>query len=493
MNTRWAMLWGTCLGLAIAGATGVLFIVHTALGAEERVAFLRLLATSSTLLTVVAILMIAFTGLLAHWLTRLWFTPPRRYASLIRVMASSNAALRIEPKGTPEMCELARAINEFAAHHQKTLQEVEARIGEVNASLAREKSHLAALMSELAQSVVVCNTDGCILLYNEQARHLFAGPAAVSAFFGLGRSLYTLLDQDIVAREYAHLRSQLAQGETRPVAEFSVPFHDGRMVRVRMALVSHDAGGADARPEGYVLLLNETGTPAPPPQAVKTPLPGRPVYYDFDLFNRPGRTRELDDRSLRELAYTAFDTETTGLEPSAGDEIISIGAVRIINGRLLHGETYLQLVDPRRTLQPESARVHGITPSMLAGKPLIDQVLPAFHRFCEGTVLVGHNAAFDMRFLQLKELSSGVRFIAPVLDTLLLSAVLHGDTLGHRLDDIAARLGVELKERHTALGDAVTTARVFLKLIPLLEARGISTLREAREASARTVHARIRY
>jgi DNA polymerase-3 subunit epsilon len=492
MNTRWTMLWAACYGLTVAAAVGGLFIVHAALAVDERIIFVRMLSANAVVLIITAVFLLAFTGLLAHWLTRMWFTPLRRYAGLIHLIATSNPALRIEPEGGAEIRELARAINQFATLHQTALQEVEARVSEVNASLAREKSHLAALMSELAQSVVVCNADGCILLYNEQARRLFA---AAPAFFGLGRSLYALLDQDIVAREYAHLRNQLAQGETRPTAEFSVPFHDGRMVRVRMAPVSHDASSADTRPEGYVLLFNETGMPAPStaPEAAETPLPGRPVYYDFDLFHQPGQTREIDDRPLRGLAYTAFDTETTGLEPSAGDEIIAIGAVRIINCRLLHSETYLQLVDPRRALQPESARVHGITPSMLAGKPLIDQVLPAFHRFCEGTVLVGHNAAFDMRFLQLKELSSGVSFIAPVLDTLLLSAVLHGDTLGHRLDDIAARLGVEATDRHTALGDAVTTARVFLKLIPLLEARGISTLREAREASARTVHARIRY
>jgi DNA polymerase III subunit epsilon len=108
-------------------------------------------------------------------------------------------------------------------------------------------------------------------------------------------------------------------------------------------------------------------------------------------------------------------------------------------------------------------------------------------------VLVGHNAAFDMRFLELKAASSGVRFTAPVLDTLLLSAALHGDRLEHHLEAIAARLGVSAVDRHTALGDAITTARVFLKLTELLAARGITTLRQAREASAQTLHARIRY
>ena len=104
---------------------------------------------------------------------------------------------------------------------------------------------------------------------------------------------------------------------------------------------------------------------------------------------------------------------------------MSIGAVRIVNGRLLEQEVFEQLVDPRRAMSPEASRITGIEASMLENQPTIDKVLPAFATFCEDTVLVAHNAAFDMRFLHLKEEATGVRFTQPVLDTLLLSAVLH--------------------------------------------------------------------
>jgi len=240
------------------------------------------------------------------------------------------------------------------------------------------------------------------------------------------------------------------------------------------------------------LLPAEAAAPAPL-RAPAAPLESRPEYYDFDLFRSSGTAAAQQERRLAELAYTAFDTETTGLEPSAGDEIISIGAVRIVNGRMLKNEVFEQLVDPRRALNRESMRIHGIEPRALQGQPGIEQVLPLFHRFCEETVLVAHNAAFDMRFLELKEASTGVKFAQPVLDTLLLSAAVHPAQQDHRLESIAQRLGVRLIGRHTALGDALLTGEIFLKLVPLLAERGVLTLRQALETSRETYYARLQY
>jgi DNA polymerase-3 subunit epsilon len=219
----------------------------------------------------------------------------------------------------------------------------------------------------------------------------------------------------------------------------------------------------------------------------------RPEYYDFDLFRQTAESRALDDQWLTQLNYTVFDTETTGLEPSEGDEIIQIGATRIVNGRLLRNETIDQLIAPKRRLKQKSMSIHGITEEMLKGQPGIAEVLPVFHEFCEDTVLVAHNAAFDMRFLQLKEAATGIAFRHPVLDTLLLSAVIHPNQESHRLEAIAERLGVSVIGRHTALGDAIVTAEIFLKMIPLLAEQNIHTLGQARAAAAKTYYARVDY
>ena len=223
------------------------------------------------------------------------------------------------------------------------------------------------------------------------------------------------------------------------------------------------------------------------------PAESRPAYFDFDLFAASAGSHASDDRALSDLAYTVFDTETTGLDPAGGDEIIQIGATRIVNGRILGSECFDQLVDPGRSIPEAGIAVHGIRPEMVRGKPSITRVLPAFHAFAAETVLVGHNVAFDMRFLTLKEEASGVAFDQPVLDTLLLAGLAHPGEESHSMEAIAGRLGVTVSGRHTALGDALVTADIFLKLLPLLRARGIRTLGEARAAAATSYYAKLKY
>lgn len=236
---------------------------------------------------------------------------------------------------------------------------------------------------------------------------------------------------------------------------------------------------------GYSRLRMPVSPAKTPPQARPAALAAqaRPEFFDFSLLHQPLVTSELGRTPLDQLHYVVFDTETTGLSPSGGDEIIQIAAVRIVNGRILTGESFNQLVNPRRAIPPESVKFHGLTDDMVADAPTIDQVLPKFRAYVSGAVLVAHNAAFDLKFLKMKERAAGVRFDSPVLDTMLLSRMLQGDEGAHNLDGVAARLGIEVIDRHTALGDSLVTAAVLLRMIDMLKERDVRTLDDAIRAA----------
>ncbi len=670
--------------------------------------------------------MAAIAWALKRWFDH-WVTPSVQLAEEAQVMLRTDVVRTLKPKGNVETQVLAELFNQLVVQREELRQQMESKVRQAAQGIEQEKSRLAALMSELTQSVVVCNLDGRILLYNNRARMQFRalsqapGVAGGAELIGLGRSIYSVFDRKLVAHALENIQQRMLRGAGQPSAQFVTTTPAGQLLRVQMAPVrSAQAQSADEEDDridltGFVLMLDNitrdyeaesardqvlhaltegsrsalanmqaavdmldypdlepamrerflgvireetqslsrrigvleagsadslktrwpledmlgadlvnaamrrievvTGLPATSVevdaslwlkvesfsllqalvylagrladefevrfvqmrlgvasssagkaqldliwsgQAMSTetvmswemdpmkvgqestrltvrdvverhggafwferervrhqaffrfllPLANpqeqldaatfvksesRPEYYDFDLFKTTELTRSLDERKLSDLVYTVFDTETTGLNPSQGDEIIQIGAARIVNNKLLRQECFEQLVDPRRPIPAASIPIHGIQPEMVAGQPTIEEVLPAFHAFAQDTVLVAHNAAFDMRFLQLKEQQTGVVFDHPVLDTLLLSALIHPNQDSHRLEALAERFNVTIIGRHTAMGDAMVTAEVFLKLIPLLAEKGIHTLGEAREAAQKTYYARLKY
>ena len=200
------------------------------------------------------------------------------------------------------------------------------------------------------------------------------------------------------------------------------------------------------------------------------------MQYDFDLLHAK-LPKELSEAALKQLDFVVFDTETTGLNPQV-DEICQIAAVRVVNGKVRAAERFDMLVNPGRKIPQASTLVHHITNDMVTDAPPVPDALKRFHRFADGAVLVAHNAPFDMAFLQRREAEIGLRFDQPILDTVLFSAILFGQSAVHTLDALCDRLAVTIPEenRHTAIGDTLGTAAAFAKMIPMMEAAELTTL-----------------
>ena len=706
-----ALVLGVLIGAGVA--------LWRDLGVEERAVLEPVLNPRLGLLIMIGLVGAGAAAVLMRSFAQDSIEAPALLADEIGLLVGTDPSRRLKPSGSPELQRIAEAVNSLADQRQSLQDDVESRIREARLSVEEERNRLAALMSELNQSVVVCNLDGRILLYNNRARLQFKAlsdaPSAAGGgeIIGLGRSIYLVFERNLIVHALESIQERIRRQSSQPMANFVTTTRAGQLLRVQMApVMSTTEGDADGTVSGFVLMLDnitrnfesetrrdqllnsitegsrsslanlraaaemleypdldvdlkdrflkvirdevqamsgrleetanafadslktrwplddmhgadliaaaqrriekKLGLPTKledvdpavwmkvdsfsllqaisylasrlsdefevrevrfrlssagrlahldliwSGQAMSTEtvmswelepmsfagesspltvrdviarhdgeiwlqrektqhraffrllLPSalpqeevvaaaylkgdsRPEYYDFDLFKQTEVSHELDDRLLSELAFTVFDTETTGLNPSEGDEIIQIGATRIVNGKLLRSESFDQLVDPLRELPEASTKIHGITPEMLVGQPPMTKVLPAFHAFAADTVLVAHNAAFDMRFLQMKEQSTGIRFEQPVLDTLLLSAVIHPSQESHRLEAISERMGVNIMGRHTAIGDAIVTGEVFLRMIPLLAEMGIRTLGEARRASEKTYYARVKY
>ena len=328
-----------------------------------------------------------------------------------------------------------------------------------------------------------------MLLHNARARELVAG---VGGTLGLGRPIGDALGCEALPTALARLdgadpEGPLARG--RGVAlELGAPSGAPEGARFEATLVGRST--PDGARGGGVLSFGRAAPLDPAREAVAAPAGGgattdlaeRPHCYDFDLFEREVPAA-VAAAPLAALDYVVFDTETTGLEPSEGDRIVSIAAVRVVNGRLLRAEVFAETVDPGRPIPVTATRVHGLSDADVAGCPSIEAVLPRFARFVGEAVPVAHNAAFDLAFLSPVLRASGAELGAPVLDTALLSGYLHDHEGDHTLDALAGRLGVEVSGRHTALGDALVTAEVFARQLRLLEARGVTSLGRALSVS----------
>jgi len=186
--------------------------------------------------------------------------------------------------------------------------------------------------------------------------------------------------------------------------------------------------------------------------------------------------QSLDD------TYVVFDIETTGFSPEK-NKIIEIGAVKVVGGQIT--DRFSQFVNPEVPIPYEIEELTSIRDDMVMDAPKIEEVLPKFMQFCEGAVMVAHNAAFDMSFIKKNCDRQGLPCEFTVADTVAMARYLMPQLNRFKLDTIAKALNIVLANHHRAVDDAGCTAEIFIKFIAMLRERGIEDL-DALNAQAST-------
>lgn len=329
----------------------------------------------------------------------------------------------------------------------------------------RLEGRLAAVLASLDEAILVITPDGLIQLVNVPAKAML-GAQRVAA----GTSVFAALERAPVVKAMAAAESAGGainwtledvdgNGYEATVAEL----RDGSGVLIRLGADRLGALPADWE-DGFG--IDHDLTPAEVRRALADPPPLVP------------------DAALSTLPAFVFDAETTGLDVAA-DRLISMGGVRVLGGHVLHADALDRLVDPGVPIPPGSTKIHGITDAMVAGAPSFAEAYPAFAAMAEGFILVGHNVGFDAAILKAEARRARVPFaVPPMLDTLQLCAALFPEMTDLNLEALAERLGVDVHGRHTALGDALVTAEIYVRLLPLLADAGVTTLAQAQAFGA---------
>ncbi len=310
------------------------------------------------------------------------------------------------------------------------------------------EQRMAAVLGALPTGVVVVTASGLVSLVNTAARHLFPREALAP-----GTSVFAAITRD-----------SLPESGRRPSACDAVVLRslDGRAIPARIA------GLADG--SGWVLLL-ETGDGRADDAALE---------HDLALHEAPPPPSPLDRSTpLADLAAIVVDCETTGLDPLK-DRIVSVGAVRTHGTRVFAHANLDMLINPGIAIPAPSTKVHGIDDAMVQAAPGIARGIERLLALGDGAAIVGHHIGFDLGFLAAEGARSATRWTdLPALDTGHLCAVLEPGLASYGLDAVCRHFGVAASGRHTALGDALSTAEVFTRMIPLLQDRGILTLGDA--------------
>ena len=190
------------------------------------------------------------------------------------------------------------------------------------------------------------------------------------------------------------------------------------------------------------------------------------------------KNQSLDD------SYVVFDLETTGFSPNTC-KIIEIGAVKVENGTIT--ERFSEFVNPQVPIPFKIEELTGIRDDMVMGAETIEEILPRFMEFCEGCVMIAHNAEFDMSFIRKNCMDLDIPCDHTVGDTVAMARILLPALHRFKLDTVAKALKISLENHHRAVDDAECTAHIFVKFIEMLKERHIETLNDLNNLGATSV------
>ena len=184
--------------------------------------------------------------------------------------------------------------------------------------------------------------------------------------------------------------------------------------------------------------------------------------------------------TVQESIFAVLDTETTGLDVNEGHRIVSIGATKIKNLKITN-EIIDELVNPERQISEPSIKIHHITQEQVQNKPVLKKLDEKIYNFLENTVLVGHNLNFDIKFIiksaPYTTIAHRVKNIVTI-DTIYLAAGIYPHFNSYELSLLCKTLKIQTEDqkRHSALGDSVITARLFLHLLEEVSKKNVNTI-----------------
>ncbi|MBZ4672257.1 MAG: polymerase epsilon subunit [Deferribacteraceae bacterium] len=185
------------------------------------------------------------------------------------------------------------------------------------------------------------------------------------------------------------------------------------------------------------------------------------------------------NKPLKEYTFTVVDTETTGLSPYKGAELLEISAVKINSDFNLDlNNHFTTLIKPEKPIPSKTIEINGIDEKMVENAPLIDEVLPKFAEFAENTVFIAHNAKFDFTFINyyMKKHCVDCKLVC-ILDTVSITKKFYPNIGRYNLDSLIRyfdiNVEIENSYRHRALFDAVNTSVVFLKAVEKMKFLGL--------------------